>query len=104
MSIGRFFHNIAHPFVVLFQKIVGSDAFKSFVSGAEDLLKSKLGVLAWDAVQAAAVLTTDGAGKRAFAFAQIVKEAEKLGLEYKDSIINLLIEVAVQKLKGNAGV
>jgi hypothetical protein len=102
MSIGRFFHNVAHPFVVLFHKIVGSDAFKSFIGAAESLLESKLGVIAWDAVRWAGTLTADGAGKRAAAFKKIIEDAEAAGLDYKDSIINLLIEIAVQKLKGNA--
>lgn len=102
MSIGRFFHNITHPFVVLFQKIVGSDAFKAFLPAAEHLLESKLGVIAMDAVAWAATLTADSAGKRAAAFDKIVHDAGVAALDYKDSIINLLIEIAVQKLKGNA--
>jgi hypothetical protein len=102
MSIGRFFHNIAHPFVVLFGKIFGESARHEFAVAAEALLNSELGKLAWAAVQAAEQLAIDGIGKRADAFQKIELAAKQAGLEFKDSIVNMLIEIAVQKLKGNA--
>lgn len=38
--------------------------------------------------------------KRQEAFKQLVDEAKKRGLTYRDSSINFLIETAIQKLKG----
>lgn len=102
MSIGRFFHNITHPFVALFGLIFGADARHNFAVAAESLLNSELGKLAWAAVQAAEQLAVDGIGKRAQAFSEIETAAKQAGLEFKDSIVNMLIELAVQKLKGNA--
>jgi len=102
MSVSRFFHNVFHPFVALFGKIFGEDARHNFAVAAEALLHSELGKLAWAAVQAAEQLAVDGLAKRAEAFSEIETAAKQAGLEFKDSIVNMLIELAVQKLKGNA--
>lgn len=100
--LGRFFHNIFHPFVVVFGKLFGQEATQKFGEAALQMLNSALGKIAWAAVQAVSTLASDGAGKRDAAFKQIVGEAKKAGIDFKDSIVNLLIEMAVQKLKGNA--
>lgn len=86
-----------------FAKFFGSDQAKAFASAAIGLLKSDAGKIALDAVQFASTLTTDGAGKRKAAFDKILADFKVAGIEGKDSIINLLIEAAVQFAKGAFG-
>lgn len=85
-----------------FVKIFGSDAAHSFAVGAESLLKSDLGQLAWIAVQEVDNMAS-GAEKNAAAFSKIVAGAKSAGLEVKDSLVKLLIELAVARLKGLFG-
>src|SRR2546421_503443 len=89
---------VSDSFIALF----GRDSAHTFAVGAESLLKSKLGVLAWEAVQEVENLAS-GAEKNAAAFAKIAAGAKAAGIEVKDSLIKLLIEVAVSKLKGMFG-
>ncbi len=89
---------VSDAFVALF----GMDSAHSFAIGAESLLKSKLGVLAWEAVQEVENMAS-GAEKNVAAFAKIAAGAKAAGLEVKDSLIRLLIEVAVSRLKGMFG-
>lgn len=86
---------ISDTFVALF----GQDAAHSFAVGAESLLHSELGKLAMLAVQEVQDMAT-GAEKQAAAFAKIAAGAKAAGLTVKDSLIKLLIEVAVSRLKG----
>lgn len=102
MSIGRFFHNVFHPFVVVFGKIFGEDARHNFAVAAEALLHSELGKIAEAVVVELEQLAIDGIGKRNIAFGKIVDAAKAAGLDFSNSIVNLLIEISVQKLKGNA--
>lgn len=88
-------------FAWLWSKI--SNVFLSFVKTAVDQLTQTLIVALKDfAVETVAELaTTDltNAAKRAEAFKKIKDQAIAEGLEYKDSAINLLIELAVAQLK-----
>jgi hypothetical protein len=85
----------------LWEKI--SNAFIAFVKEAVDKLTQKLIAELKDyAVEVVTELaSTDltNAQKRKEAFDKLVAEAKEKGLEYKDSAINLLIELAVAKLK-----
>ena len=80
-----------------------SNAFVSFIKSAVDKLTQTLVVALKDfAVSAVAKLAdTDlsNSAKRAEAFKLIKDEAIAKGIEYKDSAINLLIELAVAQLK-----
>ena len=101
-----FFQHVKAFFVGVEQRI--HNAFELLFGAAGDRIladieaaaKAGLVAVADSAVAAAATLTVDGAGKRAAAFETIKTTAVNQGVSLKDSIINLLIEGAVQKLKG----
>ncbi len=101
-SLVHFLHHVGVEVSDGFIALFGRDAAHAFAVGAESLLKSKLGVLAWEAVQEVENMAS-GAEKNAAAFAKIAAGAKAAGLEVKDSLIRLLIEVAVSRLKGAFG-
>ena len=80
-----------------------SNAFLNFIKAAVDKLTQKFIVeLQAFAIEVVATLaTTDltSAQKRKEAFDKIKAEAIARGLDYKDSAINLLVELAVAHLK-----
>lgn len=89
---------VSDAFVALF----GSDAAHNFAVGAESILKTDLGKIVMTAVQEASNLAT-GAEKKAAAFAAIATQAKASGIEMKDSLVNMLIELAVSRMKGVFG-
>jgi hypothetical protein len=101
-SVFHFFKHVNTYVSEAFVKLFGSDAAHSFAVGAESLLKSDLGKIAMIAVQEAANLAT-GAEKQTTALGKIMTEATKMGLDVKTSLANLLIELAVSRLKGVFG-
>lgn len=88
----------------LFVKLVGHDAAVNFAHASMDVLKSDLGAITVDAVHAVESLDPNAPGdvKKAQAFAQIVTDAKAKGIETSNSIISMLIELAVNVLKGHA--
>ena len=101
-AIGHFFKHLAVFVSDAFVAIFGSDIAHTFAVGAESVLKSELGKIAWTAVQEVQSLAT-GAEKQAAAFAKVAAGAKAAGIDAADSIINMLIEIAVQKIKGQFG-
>jgi hypothetical protein len=101
-AIAHFFKNVEVVVSDVFVKLFGADAAHNFAAAGESLLKTELGKLAWSAVNEAQALAA-GTDKRAAAFGNLVAAAKTAGLEVKDSIVNLLIELAVQKVKGSFG-
>lgn len=101
-SVVHFFKHIgisvSNTFVLLF----GIDAAHTFAIGAESLLKSDLGKIAMTAVQEASLMAS-GAEKKAAAFAKITAEAKTRGLDVENSLVNMLIELAVARFKGLFG-
>jgi|SRR2546423_1261243 len=89
---------VSDTFIALF----GADAAHSFAIGAESLLRSDLGKIAMVAVQEANSMAS-GVDKRAAAFTIITDQAKASGLDIRDSLKNMLIELAVGKLKGIFG-
>ena len=81
-----------------------SNSFLSFVKEVVNKLTQKLIVelkdFAYDAVREVNIKDLTNSEKRKEVFKKIKEEAITRGLEYKESAINLLIELAVQKLKG----
>ena len=101
-AVGHFFKTIGKGVGKAFVAIFGSDAAHAFAQGAEALLKTALGQIALDAVdlvQNANPLSGD-AEKRKAAFDKIKTDAVSKGLSISDSLINMLIELAVNALKG----
>lgn len=101
-AIGHFFKNAAVFVSDAFVKIFGADAAHNLAAAAEGILKTDLGKIVWTAVNEAAALAA-GTDKRAAAFANIATAAKSAGIDAKDSIVNMLIELAVQKVKGSFG-
>jgi len=101
-SLLHLLHHIGVQVSDGFIELFGKDSAHAFAIGAESILKSKLGVLAWEAVQEVENMAS-GAEKNIAAFAKIAAGAKAAGLEVKDSLIRLLIEVAVSRLKGAFG-
>lgn len=101
-KVFHWFHDagvwVGHAFVTLF----GKDAATQFATGAVALLKTELGQIAITAVTEAAKLESN-TEKFSAAGAAILAAAEKAGLAVTDSMKNLLIELAVQRLKLNFG-
>jgi Bacteriophage holin of superfamily 6 (Holin_LLH) len=98
-------HFVKHSAVYVadsFVKIFGSDVAHNFVVAAESLIHTAIGGIAMVAVQEVESLAS-GADKRAAAFDKIKTGAEQAGIIVGESIINLLIEICVQKVKGNFG-
>lgn len=101
-SLGHFLKHIAVYVAGGFVKIFGSDVAHTFAVGAESLMHTALGQIAWLAVQEVQGLAS-GSEKKSAAFAKIVAAAKAGGFSVTDSLINMLIEIAVQKLKGSFG-
>lgn len=99
-KVGRGVRAVARLFRQIFRALFGPEALASFERAAWELLRTQLGRIAWAVVQAMAQLNLPNDEKRRLAFARISSEARAAGLVVKDSIINLLIEIAVQRLKG----
>lgn len=101
-AIGHFVKHVAVIVSQAFVSLFGSDAAHTFAVAAESLLHSAIGQIAWTAVQEAQNLAA-GTDKAATAFSTIATAAKAQGITVADSVINMLIEVAVQKLKGSFG-
>lgn len=101
-TIGHFFKHLAVVVDAGFEKFFGSEAAHTFAVGAVALLKTELGKIASVAVKEAA-LVAQGIEAHGIAFAKIGVAAAAIGLEAKGSIVNMLIELAVQELKGAFG-
>lgn len=102
--VGSLFTTVKSKVSSVFISLFGADAAAKFSAGVHALLESDLGVLALDAVNAVASLKLGGAESRAAAFSKLVEDAKAKGIEASESIYNMLIEVALQKVKGNVGV
>ena len=104
-----------NPFKTVFQFLdkIFQGKFKTFVKASEALLKQNLGPIALKAVNDAAALGLGGVAARDHAVNQVkqdgkdfLNQAVSAGLQVKDSFINLLVELALQKVQGafsNAG-
>jgi len=84
--------------------------FKGFVKASEALLKQNLGPIAVNAVKDAAALGLSGPAARDHAVNQVKQDGKEFlnqavssGLQIKDSFINLLVELALQKMQGTFG-
>lgn len=100
--VAGFFHAAGHMVSDAFIKLFGKDAATHFASASLALLKTTVGQIAMDAVHEAAKVASE-AEARGLAFSTILTEVKKLGLAAKDSEIYLLIEIAVQAVKGSFG-
>ena len=91
-SLGRFFKK----FVVV---IVGKGAAKALAVAAKKMFQSAFGQIVLAVVVELAASNLSNGEKRQAAYDRIKAEAAAQGLELKDSLINLVIEMAVLRLK-----
>jgi len=101
-KVEAFFHNAEVAVSAGFVKLVGQAQAKAFATGVEAIVKTDLGKIAIAAVKAAEGLAS-GELKHAAAFAEITTQAKASGLDVENSVINMLIELAVQTVKGTFG-
>ena len=108
-AIGDFFKKIGHEiktgvlaFGHIFVSIFGKQASADFVKAAEQILASDFGKVIMSIVSGLEGIAANQGGDaaRALAFTQIKDAAVGAGLDLKSSLINLLIELAVNKAKG----
>jgi hypothetical protein len=104
-KISNFFHGAAVKVSDAFVTIFGKEAAHQFAQGALSLLKTAEGKIVLDAVEAVQTLSpsADAAAKRAQAFQQIGNDFKAQGITVGESVINMLIELAVQFMKGSIG-
>lgn len=101
-KIGHFFASVGKGIAHGFEKLFGSKVAHDFAHAAAELLKSKLGTIVLDAVDAVESLspTLGSEEKRKAAFSKILSDATAAGISTSTSIVNMLIEIAVNMLKG----
>lgn len=87
---------VAHGFVALF----GSDVAKQFASASIALLKSAVGAIVMQVVTELANGDLSSSAKREEALAQILALAASKGIAVAESEARMLIEIAVQFVKG----
>jgi hypothetical protein len=100
--VTSFFHAAGHLVSEAFIKLFGNDAATQFASASLSLLKTTVGQIAMGAVTEAAKVASGAEAQKA-AFSTVISEITKLGLSAKNSEINMLIELAVQAVKGSFG-
>lgn len=102
-KIANFFKSAGVKVSAFFVAVFGSEQAQVIGDGIVALLKSALGVIVLDTVQLIELSNpmATPADKRQAAYDQIIADAKTAGLQFSTSIINLLIEAAVQRLKNN---
>ena len=101
-SVGSFFKKVGYYVSEGFQKLFGANAAKAFAVSALALLKTDLGKIALTAVQEAEKVAA-GTDKYATAFAAVTSQAKTQGIAAGESVVNMLIELAVQTVNGAFG-
>jgi len=91
-KLGRFFKKFV---VVLF----GKSAAKALANAAKQMFQSAFGSVVLGIVAELSASNLSNAEKRSAAFGRVKELAEFKGVEMKDSLINLVIEMAVLRLK-----
>ncbi|HEY0759708.1 MAG TPA: phage holin, LLH family [Acidisarcina sp.] len=90
------FAGAAHGFVALF----GSDVAKQFAAASIALLKSAIGAIVTKVVGELATSDLSSNAKREEAVVQILAFAAQQGITVAESEVRMLIEIAVQFVKG----
>lgn len=110
MSIGGFFKAIGHGVKVVavgiahgFAALFGKETAQAFANEAANLLKSSLGQIVVAEVEALSEAEISGTEKQAEAQKAVLEKAKEAGLSVSGSLVNMLIELAVQFLKGTLG-
>lgn len=99
MSFWGFFKRAAVYVGLALKRAFGSQPAQEFAKGALAILGTELGKVALLVVGDLSASTLTNAEKRAAAFARIAAVAKLGGISVTDSIINLVIEVALTAIK-----
>ena len=102
-SIGRGVKATAIWVSNIFIALFGRDASEQFARSALAILKSDFGKIVLTVVTTLATTNLTNEQRRAEAFTHIKTAALAAGIDAKDSIVNLLIELAVSTIKQNFG-
>lgn len=100
MGIKKAFKAIGGFFKKAFIGIFGSEAARQFAEAAKAMLASTFGAIVLGVVQELSFENLSTAEKREEAVRRIAAAAISKGLNVRESMIRLLIEIAVQSLKG----
>lgn len=100
MSLLSFIRGVRIKIGGIFLKIFGKTAAENFGKSALEILKSDLGKVVVAVVGSLSGIAS-GEAARSIALSRIRTVAVASGLDAKDSIINMLIELAVARLKGH---
>jgi cation transport regulator ChaB len=101
-DLANFFKSIGSHIHEALVEIFGQSAIDQLDAEIKQILSDDARVIFIDAINAAQSLQTDGAGKRAAAFAQITTDLKAKGISLADSAVNLGIELVVGLLKARA--
>lgn len=100
MGIKKVFKKIGSFFKKAFVAVFGSDAAAKFAEAAKAMLKSAFGSIVIAVVQELDEANLSSAEKREEAVKRIALSAIEQGLNVKESFIRLMVEIAVQRLRG----
>lgn len=96
-----FISKIAHAIAHGFEAVFGTQASQDFAKAAEQLLATAFGQVVTAIISKHSTLaSTDPAAAKSAAASDIVTAAKDAGISLKDSLVNLLVELGVAKLKG----
>jgi hypothetical protein len=99
MSFLSWFGAVKQKVSAFFVTVFGKDAAQKFADGSVAVLKTAAGVLAMDAVTWASGLQLGTSTEvRDAAASKLSADAKKQGITVTNSVINLLIELAVQAI------
>lgn len=92
---------IEWPFKEAFKALFSQQGRRWLQSAYQAALQTPLGKIVDQVVKDVALLPLDGTEKHAEAIKRIIAAATKAKLVWKESLVNTMIELAVQALKGN---
>ena len=100
MGVRKFFRKIGRFFKKIAAAMFGKSALKKLAAAAKAMLKTAVGRIAVKVVFELEEGNLTDIQKAKEALKRIRQAAKDAGIETKDSLINLLIEMAVARLKG----
>lgn len=104
MNFWKPFKFIGRLFKRAFIKLFGRALLIRFASVAKDMLLTELGEIAMTIVSEINFENLSNEEKRRIAGTRILDQTRRSGMDVKDSMIGLMIEIAVQRLKGLVGI